>query len=247
MTSRTVRGGVRPVDPSPREHLRELFGGIAQVGLEYQPCRRPVGELVLGEHLEHEVEHGLARIERLHVDVDVGTELAGVAQQRAQALGGVATAALGSVGAEQGGQRRDLDRHVGARDRPDAVALEHLAAGPARLDTSQLDERLIAPRGVAVGLGLGHGGLAQQVDRAGHAVIPQLPEHAEGRPRRLADDEPVRHVANPSRGGRPERGAGGPIVGDPHGRRQRRRARPAPRAGTRAGGVPGRPASGRPG
>ena len=96
-------------------------------------------------------------------------------------------------------------------------------ARPGPLGAGELDQRLVAARGVPVGLGLGHGRLAEQVDRAGHAAVPQVAEHAERRCRRLADDEPVRHVLHPGRGGGADRGPGGSVVGHPHRRGQRRR------------------------
>jgi len=61
--------------------------------------------------------------------VQVRAELARLAEQRPQARGGVVLAELGRVGAQQRGQRRDLDREVGARDRADRVALERRRAG----------------------------------------------------------------------------------------------------------------------
>ena len=94
--------------PASRAHatirVAEL-GRVAQVGLEHEPGRRAVAELVLGEQLEHEVGDRLARVEGLHVDVQVRADLAGVAQQLAQARRGVALAALRRVRAQQRGER----------------------------------------------------------------------------------------------------------------------------------------------
>ena len=71
---------------------------VAQVGLEHEAGGRAVLELVLGEQLEHEVGDRLARVEGLHVDVQVGVELARAAQEVSEADGGVALAELGGVG-----------------------------------------------------------------------------------------------------------------------------------------------------
>ena len=54
------------------------------------------------------LEDGLARVERLHVDVQVGPASARLAQQRPQPCGGVALPELGRVGPQQRRQRRDL-------------------------------------------------------------------------------------------------------------------------------------------
>ena len=138
MTSRTVSGGVAGRARAQLEDLVELLGGVAQIRLEHHPDRGPASELRLGQQLQHEVEHRLARVERLHVDVDVGAELAAPPQQRPQPRRGVAPAELRRVGTQQRGQRRDLDRHVRARQRSDAVALEHRARGPAARRAGEL-------------------------------------------------------------------------------------------------------------
>ena len=152
----------------------------------------------------------------------VRAELPGPREQRAQARGRVTLAALGCVGAQQRRQRRDLDRHVGARERSDRVTLERRALGPPRRLRRDPLERLGAARRVPVGLGFGDGRLTEQVDRAGDPVVPQAAQHAGGRGRRLADDEPVRHVLDAGRRRGAERGASGAHVGDAHRRRDRR-------------------------
>ena len=68
--------------------------------------------------------HRLARVQRLHVDVQVRAELARVAQQLAQAGRGVALSALRRLGAQQRRERRHLHRQVRARDRPERVGLQ---------------------------------------------------------------------------------------------------------------------------
>ena len=131
MTSRTVSGCARARRAAgPVEHGVERLRRVAQVGLQHHPGRRPGAELVLGEQLEHQLEHRVARVERLHVDVQVRVELARAAQQAAQAVGGVALAALGRVGPQQRRERRDLDREVRARQRP-AQSRSSAGAGPA--------------------------------------------------------------------------------------------------------------------
>jgi hypothetical protein len=70
-----------------------------------------------------QIENRLARIERLHVDVDVGTQRLRAAKQRKQSSGGIATTQLRRVGPQQRRERGDLDRNVRPRQLPDAVAL----------------------------------------------------------------------------------------------------------------------------
>ena len=71
-------------------------------------------------------------------------------------------------------------------------------------------DRLQAARGVAVGLGLGDGGLAEQVDGAGDAALPQLAQRPQGSCGRLADDEAMGEVADPAGRRRAQGGAAGP-------------------------------------
>ena len=54
-------------------------------------------------------------------------------------------------------------------------------------------------------------------------MVPQIAQDAERRGRRLADDEPVRHVTHAGGRGGADRGAAGLDVGHPHRRGQRRR------------------------
>ena len=94
------------------------------------PAEGP-GELGLGQHLEHELEHGLARIERLHVDVDAGAELVRAAKQRAQARGGVARPSSGASGRRSGVSAEILTETL-ARGIAPRCRLEHVARGQPR-------------------------------------------------------------------------------------------------------------------
>ena len=207
----------------PVEHRVERLGRVAQVGLQDHPRRRPLAELRLGEQLQHQLEHGVAGVERLHVDVQVRADLAGAAQEPAEPVGGVALAALGRVGAQEGRERGDLHREVRARQRAVAVALERRALGPRRGRAGDRDQRGVAALRVALRLGLRDGRLAEQVDRARHPVLPQVAQGAERRPGALADDEAVRHVLDARRGGGAERGAARARVAHAHRDGDRRR------------------------
>ena len=225
MTRRTVSGVVRAA-PAPVSHASmtsSVCGRVAQVGLEHHPGARPLAELLLGQQLEHELEHRVAGVQRLRVDVQVGAELARLAQQPAQALGGVALAALGRLGAQQRRERGDLHGQVGARQRARGVGLELGAGGPLGGLPHDGLERLRAALRVALRLRLGDGRLAEQVDRARDAVLPQLAQVAHRGLRRLADDEAVRHVLDAGRGGAAERGPAGARVAHLHRDGDRRR------------------------
>ena len=143
----------------------------------------------------------------------------------AQAVGGVALAALGRVGAQQRRERGDLDGEVRARERAGGVALQRGPLRPVARGAGERLERLVAALGVALRLGLRDRGLAEQVDGARDAVLPQLAQRAERGLRALADDEAVRHVLDAGGGRGAERGAAGARVAHPHrdgdGRRRR--------------------------
>ena len=225
MTSRTVSGWARSTRPSQSRIVSSACRRVAQVGLEHEPGRRAAPELVLAEQLEDQLEHRVARVHRLHVDVQVGAELVRAPQQRAQAVGGVLLAAPRRVGPQQRRQRRHLHRQVRARQRAGAVALELRPLRPLPGRRHERVERVGAAVGVALRLGLGHRRLAEQVDRGRHAVLPQVAQHAERRLRVLADDEAVRHVLDAGRGRGAERGAPGLRAAHPHRDADRRRRR----------------------
>ena len=79
-------------------------------------------------------------------------------------------------------------------------------SGQPRRGRRQRLQRVQAACGVAVGLRLRDGRLAEQVERDRGAVLPQVARSARTRrARRLADDEAVRHVAHAGRRGRAQR------------------------------------------
>jgi hypothetical protein len=122
----------------PRQQAVELVAGVAEVGLQDDADRWPVAKLRLGQQLEEQLQRRLARVERLHVDVQMGVELAGGLKQRPQPQRGVADPATRSVGSDQRRERGDLDREVCAGQRSRGVALEH---GALRIAGVGLGER----------------------------------------------------------------------------------------------------------
>jgi hypothetical protein len=156
----------------PLHHGVERVRRVAQVRLEHHPGRRAGAELLLGEQLQHELEHRVAGVQRLHVDVQVRAAVARLAQQAAQALGRVALAALGRVRAQERRERGDLDGEVRTRERAGAVALQRGPLGPVARRRGERLQRVRATLRVALGLGLRDRRLAEQVDRARHAVLP---------------------------------------------------------------------------
>ena len=181
LTSRTTSGGAR-AGAGPLEDPVEQLGRVAQVRLEHEPGRRAVGELGLVEHVEDQPE-GLARVERLRVDVQVHAAVAGCAQQRAQAAGGVAHADLGRLRAHQRGQRRDLHRQVRARQRARASRPRAAAARAAsrRPSASRRSRRRSARRSGRPRRRVTVASPSRSTDD-GDAVLPQVAQHARARP-----------------------------------------------------------------
>ncbi len=97
------------------------------------------------------------------------------------------------------------------------------ALGPAAAAAAASVSSASSQRRVALCLRLGDGRLAEQVDRARDAVLPQLAQRAERRLRALADDEAVGHVLDAGGRGGAERGAAGPRGAHPHRDRDGRR------------------------
>ena len=119
---------------------------VAQVALQHQAGGRAGAELVLAQELEDQFEHRVARVHRLHVDVQVRPEILRPPQQRPQAIGGVALAALGRVGPQQRGQRGHLHGQVRARQHARRIALELLPRGPGRRRARDRVQRVRAAR-----------------------------------------------------------------------------------------------------
>ena len=175
-------------------------------------------------------------------------ELLRAHEQRAHPARGVLAADLGRLRAQQRGERRDLHRQVHARERPERVALEHRALGPARRRLGERVERLEAARRVAVGLGLGDGGLAEQVERDGGAVLPEVADRA--RAPRAGVSPTMKRCAmwrTPAAAAAPSAARPGLRARHPHRRLDRRRPLVHLLEVAGRGGARGRRASGRPG
>ena len=122
-------GALRAGPVDPLDDRVQRGGRVAQVGLQDHARRRARAELLLREQGEDQLEHRVARVQRLHVDVQVRAELVRAAQQAAQPLRRVALAAQRGVGLHQrrerarpsrsgsraGAGRRSRSRGAGAR------------------------------------------------------------------------------------------------------------------------------------
>ena len=109
------------------------------VGLDDDPDVGPVAELGLLEHPAKQLVGQRPVGVLLHIDVDIGPQLAGRAEDRPQPAGDAFDRRLGVDRLELGRQARQLEREVDARDRAVLIAVDQgdlgratERAGPAR-------------------------------------------------------------------------------------------------------------------
>ena len=227
MTRRTVSGGraSRPRAPTRGSARRAPATRAGRPGRRARPTGRRANSGLV-EQLERELDRRLERVERLHVDVQVGAALARAREQRPQPRRPRRRRrARGACGRSIGGQRRDLDREVGARQRPERVALEQRPRRP-RAASSASSSSVAAQR--AAYASASSELTVASPSRSTDAAMPSRQRSAElagRRGGRLAGDEAVRRVAHAGRDGAAER---------PRVRPSRRRAAARPQAAARA-------------
>ena len=178
----------------PRQDLLQLLGRVAQVGLQHQPRRGPGGELRLGQQLQHQPQHRLARVERLHVHVHVRVQLARATQDRAQPRQRILDPPLRRIRADRRRERRHLHRQVRPRQAPKGVGFQQRPLGPAARALRQHPQRVHAAGRIGIRLALAHALLAQQIQRAADAIPPHALDARQRMRDGRADDEAVRHA-----------------------------------------------------
>ena len=186
----------RPAALDPGVERPEVVLGLGQVRLGDDADVGPVAELGLGQD---RAEDGVGQVlvgVLLHVDVDVRPDARGppggsAGAGRATRVGG----RLGVEGVEPGGQARELEREVRARDRAAVVAVDLRDLGLGGQRAGQAAEQVEAGLLVGVGLGLADDRLAEQVGGEGQPLADGAGgRSAAPRPGVVAGDEPARHV-----------------------------------------------------
>ena len=147
----------------------ELLVGVAQVGLQDDPGRRPVPNSGSASSLQHELGDQVARVHRLHVDVQVRADLAAVRSRPRSRCAASAMPSSGASARTRGVSAVTLTERFTRGSAPCGVGLEQRARGPARGGARERAQRLVAAARVAIGLGGGDGRLAEQVDGRGGA------------------------------------------------------------------------------
>ena len=184
------------------------LSSLHQVGLHDDAHRGAAPKARLGEELLGGLQEHLARVERLHVEMQVRSKLAGGSGELAESRARVGGTPRRRLGANERCQRGQLQREVGAWDRPVTVRLgKPWMPRPARADagkTLELDEAAIA---VGVRLGGGDRRLAEQVEGEELAAAPASPKLAGGGDDVAPGDEAP--CEEPDRRPRPRAGEGG--------------------------------------
>jgi hypothetical protein len=176
----------------PLGERREIGCAIAQVGLQHDP-RVQFLELRLGQELTKQSVRQLLRLVTLQVEPDLSPTFGRHREDRAQvALHGLEAGGIGE-GCEIGSKGARFDRHRHAGKLTDVVSFEQLTWRPALAGVEKgVDEPAQAHR-IGLGLGVRERVLAEQVDRGGRAVSPQLAESGRCLLRVSADDELLCH------------------------------------------------------
>ncbi len=196
---------VRPLDQSDRDRRPARIDPVAQhpqlgfglrlVGLDHDADVGPVAELGLDEHpAEQLVGQGTVGV-LLHVNVDIGSAIAGGAEDRPEPAGGAVDRRLGVDRLEVGRQARQLEREVDPGDRPVLVAVDQRDFGGLRQRAGQLVDHRQAGALVPVGLGLADDGFAEQVGRERELPPTQTQHRLHGLVGRGPGDELPGHDA----------------------------------------------------
>ena len=161
-----------------------------------------------------QAQHSLARVERLHVHVQVRAE---VARKLHQAAGARPRRAFRPPAprAQQRGEADTFTLRFARGILTNRIALQCRPLRPLRGFFLECCERRPAPFRVAVGFLHRDRRLPEQVDGGGDASLPEVGQQRKRILGRLPDDEPVGHVTDCGSGGKAERAGAGLRVRHP--------------------------------
>ncbi|MDZ7726945.1 MAG: hypothetical protein U5Q44_01415 [Dehalococcoidia bacterium] len=193
----------------------DIGRGITQVGLHDDADAVPATELVVAEDFGEGVVDEVLVAVLLHVDVDEDAELAGAPEDGNQPRGDIRGSSGRRGRFEVGGERRQLDRYVGAR-RTVGCALD--------LQVSEAFNQVQVAVAIGVGFVVREGGFAEEVDGVGGAIVDELAEPGQGFSGRGAGDEAGGHGLDALADCAAERGAKEGPAGRPGADASERRA-----------------------
>ncbi len=197
-----MNGTARGCCAQPDQQPVELILRVGEIALKHDAGRRAVVELRVRKQLEYEFGDALARVERLHIHVQVGAHIARQPQQRQQAFACRLQGANRCVRTQVRRERRDLDAQVCSWQRTETIVLEQGLGGPGRAHRAERAQRLSAAHRVGIAFALGQCRLAEKVERHAATALPQRCQLATCRGSVLTGDEPVRHCSDSERRGR---------------------------------------------
>ena len=160
------------------DQVRDVGGGVAQVGLKRDPDAVPVGELGVSDQAREHRQHQRTLVVVLHVQGHTGAGRAQRTDQQAQTLHDHVGGPVETVRRDARCQRRQLDREL---QRPRAGLF------------GAVDELKVAVQ-VALGLGGGQRHLADPVQRHAEPACLESPVQRENRREVCARHEPPRDL-----------------------------------------------------
>jgi hypothetical protein len=201
----------------------QLIAGVLQIGLEHETNRWTVAEFRPIEQVEHAPRDGFARVERLHVHMEVRAELTRRPQEVAQSVPRARDPPLRSIRAEVSGKGRELDREVCSRQPANGIEVEQWLSRPAASGSAKAVKCRETARGIPFGLLLRNGCLTEQIQRIACSCAPQFHEWTDRSLSVGSDDEPPAQPSGTSQTCGPGKPPWEPTSGGPVCEREARR------------------------
>ena len=195
------------------DQVGQVVAGVLQVGLD-DDAGVEGGEFGLLQQLPEQLEGEVLDVVVLGIEVDEGAPGYGLTEDGPQPGLGLVEPLGPGEGGVAGRQGRRLHAHVDPRKGAEVVELEQVVGRPVGCLGEEGGQEAADPGRVAVGLGVGDGLLAQEVDGEGPSRPPQAvqPGHCVVGPG--ADDELLGHLGDvPAGDGGRRRLAEGHVVG----------------------------------
>ncbi len=188
--------GYLPSDPSgPVDDSSGVGLAAAQVGLHRKAGLEVV---LLAASLEQRQGQILERVV-LHVEVDEDAVSTGLFEDGTDHVHQSVERAVQIDRIGSGVERADLDRHVGAGNRPQMICFEDGVRSPRTHGRGKGLHQIEVALLVGGGLLVAHAGLTKQIDREAHSLLPHLGELRKGGRRIGAGNEPFGHRGDASR------------------------------------------------
>ncbi len=177
-----------------RDEALDIGRGTLEIGLHHDAEMGPVDELGIEGNALQQAEIDLVEAPLLEVEIDEGARFLCAAHEGNDPLKQTLDAAVGIGFVELMIHRGEFQGNIRARHPAEGAVIEHGGLLPAgSLGGEEIDQVGIAP-GIDGGLGLAHGGFAEEIDGEAEALVPELAELRLRLRGILADDELPGHL-----------------------------------------------------